>query len=67
MRPLGEILLGFLLYFILDRIIKLFGHVVIEKWAYSWTRDDDIVRDYKLGFEIIIMTALCFIVYSRVA
>jgi hypothetical protein len=37
-RSLDDILIGFLIFFILERIIKLFGSVVVEPWALRRTR-----------------------------
>lgn len=39
-RSLDDILIGFLIFFILERIIKLFGSVVVEPWAVKRTGSD---------------------------
>lgn len=63
MRALDDILFGFLIFFAIERIIRLFSNAVIEPWAEKRTSDPNIVENWKLGTEFMFLVGACFVVY----
>ena len=65
-RALDDILLGFLIFFALDRSIRLFSNGIVEPWAQSNTTNKNTVENWKLGAELILLiTALVFLLKNR--
>ena len=63
MRALDDILFGFLIFFAIERFIRLFSNAVIEPWAKRRTSDELIIDNWKLVTEIVFLIVACFIVY----
>lgn len=63
MKSLDDILFGFLIFFAIERAIRLFSNAVIEPWAQQRTGDQNVVENWKLGSEIAFLIAACFAVY----
>jgi hypothetical protein len=63
MRALDDILFGFLIFFAIERIIRLFSNAVIEPWAEQRTSDPNIVENWKLGTEFMFLVGACVVVY----
>jgi hypothetical protein len=63
MRALDDILFGFLIFFAIERSIRLFSNAVIEPWAETRTTDQNVVENWKLVSEIAFLLAACFVVY----
>lgn len=63
MKSLDDILFGFLIFFAIERAIRLFSNAVIEPWAQQRTGDQNVVENWKLGSEIAFLIAACFVVY----
>lgn len=51
MRNLDDILVGFLIFFIIDRLVRFFTSTVVEPWAHTKTSDEHKVGGIKLGVE----------------
>jgi hypothetical protein len=65
-RALDDIVLGFLIFFALDRAIRLFSNGIIEPWAETKTADKTIVENWKLGAELgLLIGVLVIIVKNR--
>jgi len=65
-RALDDIVLGFLIFFALDRAIRLFSNGIIEPWAETKTADKTVVENWKLGAELgLLIGALVLIVKNR--
>jgi hypothetical protein len=63
MKALDDILLGFLIFFALDRLIRLFSNSIVEPWALERTGDKDRAENWKLFSEFGLLMASIFIVY----
>ena len=63
MKSLDDILFGFLIFFAIERFIRLFSNAVIEPWAERRTTNPNVVENWKLGTEIVFLVGACFIVY----
>jgi hypothetical protein len=65
-RALDDILLGFLIFFALDRSIRLFSNGIVEPWAAANTTNKTIIENWKLGAELaLLITALVFLMNNR--
>jgi hypothetical protein len=64
MRALDDIIIGFLIFFAIDRVINLFSKNVVQPWANEAARGNkDVSENCKLVTELtclIIMAALIF-------
>jgi hypothetical protein len=63
MRALDDILFGFLIFFVIERLIRLFGNTVIEPWVKTRTDNPHVLENWKLGTEIVFLIGACFLVY----
>ena len=63
MRALDDILIGFFIFFAIDRAIRLFSNAVVEPWAQTKTRDAQKVETWKLGTEFLLLLAAVFVVF----
>jgi hypothetical protein len=65
-RALDDILLGFLIFFALDRVIRLFSNGIVEPWAETKTTNKNMVENWKLGAELVLLIAsLAFLLKNR--
>ena len=65
-RALDDILLGFLIFFALDRTIRLFSNGIVEPWAETRTLNKNAVESWKLAAELALLIAsLVFLVKNR--
>ena len=65
-RALDDILLGFLIFFALDRVIRLFSNGIVEPWAESKTTNKNVVENWKLGAELgLLVVALMIVLNNR--
>ena len=65
-RALDDILLGFLIFFALDRVIRLFSNGIVEPWAESKTENKNVVENWKLGAELgLLVVALMIVLNNR--
>jgi hypothetical protein len=65
-RALDDILLGFLIFFALDRVIRLFSNGIVEPWAETKTVNKNTIENWKLVAELILLIfSLVFLVKNR--
>ena len=64
MRALDDILIGFFIFFAIDRAIRLFSNGVVEPWARNNTGDEHKVENWKLGAELIMLLGALLIVFK---
>jgi hypothetical protein len=65
-RALDDILLGFLIFFALDRVIRLFSNGIVEPWAETKTSNKNVIENWKLSAELVLlMVSLVLIVKNR--
>jgi hypothetical protein len=65
-RALDDILLGFFIFFAIDRVIRLFSNGIVEPWAETKTTNKNAVENWKLGAELVLLIgALVFVVKNR--
>ena len=66
MRALDDLLLGFLIFFAIERLVRLTSNAVIEPWAQKRTDNKNVVENWKLGAEFAFLVAACVaVVYFR--
>jgi hypothetical protein len=63
MKSLDDILFGFLIFFAIERAIRLFSNAVIEPWAEKRTENKNVVENWKLATELAFLIGACFVVY----
>ena len=64
MKSLDDILFGFLIFFIIERFVRLLSNAVIEPWAQRRTNEANVVENWKLGAEIAFLSVACIGVYK---
>jgi hypothetical protein len=64
MKSLDDILFGFLIFFIIERSVRLISNAIIEPWAQKRTDDANVVENWKLGAEIVFLMVACITVYK---
>lgn len=62
MRALDDILIGFFIFFAIDRAIRLFSNGIVEPWAEKKSADKTVVENWKLGTEFVLLILACFVV-----
>jgi hypothetical protein len=66
MRALDDLLLGFLIFFAIERLVRLTSNSIIEPWAQKRTDNKNVVENWKLGAEFAFLVGACFlVVYFR--
>ena len=64
MRNLDDILVGFLIFFTIDRLVRLFTSTVVEPWAQSKTSNEHKVEGIKLGVEAGLLIVALILVFK---
>ena len=64
MRALDDILVGFFIFFAIDRAIRLFSNAVVEPWARSKTGNEHNVENWKMGAELSLLLVALLIVFK---
>jgi hypothetical protein len=64
MRALDDILIGFFIFFAIDRAIRLFSNAVVEPWARTKTGDEHKVESWKMGTELAMLIVALFLVFK---
>lgn len=64
MKSLDDILFGFLIFFAIERLIRLISNAVVEPWAQQKTSDHNSIENWKLGAEFVFLLIACFGVYT---
>lgn len=62
MRALDDILIGFFIFFAIDRAIRLFSISIVEPWARTKTGDEHKVENWKTGAELAMLLVVLFAV-----
>jgi len=63
MRALDDILFGFIVFFAIERAIRLFSNSVIEPWAKKKTTNRGVIENWKLTAEFVALVAAAVFVY----
>jgi hypothetical protein len=63
MKSLDDILFGFLIFFAIERLIRLTSNAFVEPWAQQRTNDPQSVENWKLGAEFMLLSFACVGVY----
>jgi hypothetical protein len=64
MRALDDIIIGFLIFFIIERSISLFSNAIIEPWVEKRTENPNVVENWKIGTEIGFLLFAVLIVFK---
>jgi len=64
MRALDDILVGFFIFFAIDRAIRLFSNAVVEPWAQKRSREQNMVENWKMGAELSLLLVALLIVFK---
>jgi protein-S-isoprenylcysteine O-methyltransferase Ste14 len=64
MRALDDILIGFFIFFAIDRAIRLFSTAVVEPWAQTKTGDERKVENWKTGAELAMLLVALLVVFK---
>ena len=64
MKSLDDILFGFLIFFIIERSVRLISNAIIEPWAQTRTDNVNVVENWKIGAEIAFLMCACIAVYK---
>ena len=66
MKALDDILFGFLIFFALDRTIRLVSNSVVEPWALKRSGDPEHAENWKLFSEVLmLLTSIVFVYRYR--
>ncbi len=55
MKALDDILIGFLIFFALERVIRLIGNALVEPWALAKTGNKDKAENWKIFSEVVLL------------
>jgi hypothetical protein len=64
MRALDDILIGFFIFFAIDRAIRLLSSAVVEPWAQTKTGDERKVESWKMGAELVMLLVALLMVFK---
>jgi len=64
MRTLDDILIGFFIFFAIDRAIRLFSNAVVDPWARAKTGDEHKVENWKMGAELAMLVVALLTVFK---
>ena len=64
MRTLDDILIGFFIFFAIDRAIRLFSNAVVDPWARAKTGDEHNVENWKMGAELAMLVVALLTVFK---
>ena len=65
MRALDDILIGFLLFFVIDRTIRLFGNVVVEPIAETQGNSKSQTENIKMAIEVMMLLLCSWLVFTN--
>jgi hypothetical protein len=63
MRALDDILVGFLIFFALDRLIRLFSNSIVEPWAMKRTGNKERAENWKIFSEFLLLMGALGLVF----
>jgi len=64
MKALDDILIGFFIFFAIDRAIRLFSNAVVEPRVAARGATKDVIENWKLATEMLLLFA-CIILVIR--
>ncbi len=64
MRALDDIVIGFFIFFIIERAVRLFSNAVIEPWAQTKTENPNVVENWKIAAELISLLIVTVIIFK---
>jgi hypothetical protein len=62
MKALDDILIGFFIFFAIDRAIRLFSNAVVEPRMTARGASKETVENWKIGTEMVLLFACIFLV-----
>jgi len=62
MKALDDILIGFFIFFAIDRAIRLFSNAVVEPRMAARGASKETVENWKLGTEMVLLISCIFLV-----
>lgn len=65
MKTLDDILFGFLIFFAIDRTVRLFSNGLVEPWAEKRSKNRNVVENWKLAAEFCALMTALFVVYKN--
>ena len=63
MKALDDILFGLFIFFAVDRLFRLSSNAFIEPFIEKRTHDVNMIENWKLFFEFLLLTGACFVVF----
>lgn len=63
MKTLDEILIGFLIFFAIERTTRLFSNGVVEPWAERKNYSRNSVENWKLSAELLVLVTAIFVAW----
>lgn len=63
-RALDDILFGFLIFFAIERAVKLFSNGVVEPWAQRQSYSKNSVENWKLATELAALILAAVLVFK---
>jgi hypothetical protein len=65
MRALDDIIIGFLIFFAIDRVINLFSRNVVQPWANeTGNGNKDMIENCKLVTELICLLTIAILIFK---
>jgi len=64
MRALDDIIIGFLIFFAIDRLINLFSKNIVKPWAEKSMSDPASIDNCKLVTELVCLLIAAFIIFK---
>jgi hypothetical protein len=64
MRALDDILIGFFIFFAIDRAIRLFSNGIVDPWARTKTGKERNVESWKMGAELAMLLVALLLVFK---
>lgn len=63
MRPLDDILIGFFIFFAIDRLMRLFSGTIVTDYLRTKGLSDEQIDNWKLGTEAAILVLCIYLVW----
>jgi hypothetical protein len=64
MKSLDEILFGFLIFFAIERLIRIFSLMVVGPWIETKTSEENRIMSFKLFAEFVLLV-FCIVLVHR--
>lgn len=63
MRQLDDILFGFLIFFAIERVIRIFSLMVVGPWVETRTTEENRIASFKLFAEFVLLVFAIVLVH----